>query len=267
MPKPFDAITRLLTQGRPDDWIDFLHLPTGKTTPLDADLSTVSLAADRLVRVDNESVPYILHLEFESGKDTAQIPFRLLQYSVLVKAKFGLPVVSAVFLLHKPSDSPQITGHYEEVGPDENTYLSFSYQAVRVWEQDAEKLLTGGLSLLPFAPVANVTQAQLPGIIRRMEARTEAEITDDTEAAEFWAATYIMMGLRYNKAFNKQLLRGVRQMKESVTYQAIVEEGVEIGTERGRRSEARRLVLRAATRRLGEPTEKAQTRLETLMKP
>jgi len=41
-----------------------------------------------------------------------------------------------------------------------------------------------------------------------------------------WTATYVLMGLKYPSAFTEQLLRGVRQMKESVTYQAILAEGV-----------------------------------------
>lgn len=194
----------------------------------------------------------------DAGKNTAQIPFRLLQYSVHAKAKFGLPVVSAVFLLHKAPDSPQITGVYEEFGPGGQAYLTFGYRVVRVWTENVETLLTGGLSLLPLAPVANVSPVQLPGIIRQMEARVEAEIPDDTEAAEFWTATYVLLGLRYDKATNARLLQGVRRMKESVTYQAIVEEGVE----KGRLTEARRLVFRAATRRLSEPTATGQATLE-----
>ena len=264
MPKPFDAATRLLSQGRPDDWVAFLGLPSGAATVLDADLSTVSLAADRLLRVDNSLSSYILHMEFETGKSTAAIPFRLLQYSVQTKAKFALPVVSVVFLLHKPSDSPAIIGRYEETGPDGSAYLSFAYRAVRVWTQPAESFLTGGLSLLPLAPVSDVSPSDLPRLIGRMEARVEAEITDEKEAEEFWATTYILLGLRYDKAVGAQLLRGVRRMKESSTYQAIIEEGVEKGIQAGRLTEARRLVLRAATRRLGEPSESAQASLEAI---
>ncbi len=44
-------------------------------------------------------------------------------------------------------------------------------------------------------------------------------------------------------------------MKESVTYQAIVEEGVEKGIEKGRLEEARQMLLDLGTERLGEPSE------------
>ncbi len=56
------------------------------------------------------------------------------------------------------------------------------------------------------------------------------------------------MGLRYDRALIEQLLQEVRGMKESVTYQAIVEEGVAKGREegvvKGRMEEARRILFR-----------------------
>lgn len=45
------------------------------------------------------------------------------------------------------------------------------------------------------------------------------------QAKELWSAAYILMGLRYERAMLQSLLRGVMNMKESVRYQAILEEG------------------------------------------
>ena len=67
-------------------------------------------------------------------------------------------------------------------------------------------------------------EAELPNIIQRMEQRIIAEATPD-EAGTLWTATDVLMGLRYPRALVVQLLQGVHGMKESVTYQAIVEEG------------------------------------------
>ena len=44
----------------------------------------------------------------------------------------------------------------------------------------------------------------------------------------------IMAGLRHSRAVIEQLKKGVRQMKESVTYQMIIEEGMEKGMEKGK---------------------------------
>lgn len=178
MSKPYDAVSKRLIGLRPADWVEFLGLPRGPVVLVDTDLSTVSVAADRLIRVDAPS-PYLIHNELESGRDTGEVPDRLHHYTALVDRKFGLPVVSSVFLLHRPSNSPRITGRLERKWPDGRVYLTFHYNVICVWQIDQESLLTGGLSLLPFAPIANVKQESIPGIIEKMGARIEAEAESD----------------------------------------------------------------------------------------
>jgi hypothetical protein len=56
-------------------------------------------------------------------------------------------------------------------------------------------VLAGGLGTLPLAPLSKVTPAALPGVIRRMQERVQREAAPD-EAARFWTATYVLMGLR-----------------------------------------------------------------------
>jgi predicted transposase YdaD len=50
------------------------------------------------------------------------------------------------------------------------------------------------------------------------------------------------MGLRYERAVIQKLLQGVLTMKESVTYQAIIEEGEAKGEAKGKTEEARKLL-------------------------
>jgi predicted transposase YdaD len=68
-----------------------------------------------------------------------------------------------------------------------------------------------------------------------------------------WAATYILMGLRYSPALPAQLLSGVLSMQESTTYQAILEEGRAQGEARGAVHEARKLIFLQARERFGPP--------------
>jgi hypothetical protein len=68
------------------------------------------------------------------------------------------------------------------------------------------------------------------------------------------------MGLRYPPELTQQLLRGVRDMKESSTYQEIVKEGIPIGEVR----EARAMLLRMGTKRFGPPTARIRRRIETI---
>ena len=107
----------------------------------------------------------------------------------------------------------------------------FRYQVVRVWQLPPEPLLTGGLALLPLAPISAVTAAELPGIIERMKQRLRGR-GGRQQAELVWAAAYILLGLRHSPALAAQLFRGVVSMKESSTYQAILEEGARRGEPR-----------------------------------
>jgi predicted transposase YdaD len=271
MSKPYDAATKRLLELRPTDWVALLGLPAGPVTLVDADLSTVTAAADRMVRVDVPAPagPYLFHAELESGHGTAQVPARLLGYNVLGTEKFGLPVTSAVFLLRKEANSPLLTGRLSRTGPDGEPYLTFRYRVVRVWRLDPESLLRdGGLATLPLAPIADVPRREVPAVLRRMEARIEAEARDAQEAGELLTASFVLMGLRFERPFIEQVMRGVRGMRESVTYQAILEEGVLRGREEGRGegelTEARRMIVLAGRRRLGEPSPVVSAALEQI---
>jgi predicted transposase YdaD len=62
-------------------------------------------------------------------------------------------------------------------------------------------------------------------------------------------STYLLMGLRYRPAVAAQLLQGVRAMKESSTYQAILAEGEAVG----RAEEARKVLLLLGGKQFGPP--------------
>jgi hypothetical protein len=67
------------------------------------------------------------------------------------------------------------------------------------------------------------------------------------------------MGLRYTVEETESLLRGVLTMKESVTFQAILEQGLEKGLqqglERGKLQEAIKVLMKLGRKRFG-PTER-----------
>lgn len=85
-------------------------------------------------------------------------------------------------------------------------------------------MLTGGVGLLPLAPLADVQAERLGAVVRRMEDRLAAEGRPE-QSADLWAATFLLMGLRYTEALAAQVIQGVQTMKESVTYLAILREG------------------------------------------
>lgn len=78
-----------------------------------------------------------------------------------------------------------------------------------------------------------------------------------------WTTTYLLLGLKYDREFARQLLKGVLKMKESSTYQAILEEGAEKGRVEGER----RLLLIAGSRRFGEPDPQTEAALDKITSP
>jgi hypothetical protein len=249
MPHRYDASTKYLLEVRLADWLPL----SGRTTTaqlriVDADVSTVTAAADRVLVVEEEE-PWILHVEPQSGRD-ALLPARTQMYNTLIGWRHGLPVRSLIVLLRPAADGTELTGVFERRFPDESPYLVFHYQIVRLWQLPVERCLDGGLGLVPLAPLGAVTEAELPAVIGRMRQRIDQEATAE-EAATLWTAADVLMGLRYSRELVGELLRGVQNMKESVTYQAIVEEGVE----KGRLEATRQMLLDVGTERLGEPSE------------
>jgi predicted transposase YdaD len=167
-------------------------------------------------------------------------------------------------LLRPEADSPQLTGRYEEPFHDEEEpYLIFHYQVVRVWRLPPEPLLTGGLALLPLAPISAVTEAELPGIIQRMERRL-SDRRERRQAQVVLGASYILLGLRYSPALAAQLFRGVVSMKESSTYQAILEEGRAEGRTEGAVVEAKKLLRLLGDDAFGLPDLRTAARIERL---
>ena len=76
-------------------------------------------------------------------------------------------------------------------------------------------------------------------MIKRMSERFETE-AEPQEIADLWASTYVLMGLVYPEPVAKALLQGVRKMRDSVTYQAILPKEKLRGKLRGKLKEESR---------------------------
>jgi predicted transposase YdaD len=224
--KPFDSTTKQLVEAHPHDWLAYAGLPPAATVRVvDADLSSYTVAADKVLRVDAHS-PYIAHFEFQSGVDPA-LDTRILVYNVLLRARHKLPVRSVAVILRPEAQSPNNVGQVRDID-EPSSRLDFTYRLIRVWEEPYERLLAGGMGTLPLAPVSAVRPEEVESVVRRMEQRLDAEAPAG-KGPELQTAAYVLMGLRYPRSLINQLLQGVRNMKESVTYQAILEEGMQQG--------------------------------------
>lgn len=245
--KPFDPTFKTLVEASPEDWPALADLPRGPTDVIDADIATVSGAGDKVLRVRADP-PYLLHLEFHSGHDAVALPEKMRVRSALLHQRHQLLVHSVAVVVRPEADSPTLTGTWQLAFPAELPYDVFRYKVVRIWEVPPQRLLKGGVGLLPLAPVSAVTEAELPDIIQRIEQRLRSRRLRG-RAQEIWSATFILLGLRYSSEFARSLLQGVRGMRESTTYQAILEEG--------RLEELRKAVRLLGEKCLGAPDKRS----------
>jgi predicted transposase YdaD len=269
--KPFDSTTKDLLEKNPRAWLEFfLGRKLAAVRVVDADLSTITLEADKVFRVGGKH-PWMVHVELVSSR-APDLLLRIQRYNILIRYRHNLPVQTVVVLLRPKADEPGLSGVFEDHLPGGVLYHSFRYNVVRLWERPVEEILAGNMATLPIAPLARVSPSDLPRVIRVMEQRFENEAKPH-EIAELWAATYILMGLIYPEAITMALLQGVRKMRDSVTYQAILREGkaegkvegkaegkVE-GKAEGQLEEAKRLVLRLGRKKLGPPSSAIKAKI------
>ena len=162
-------------------------------------------------------------------------------------------------------------GVYERGFEDEEVYQTFRYQVVRVWQLPPGPLLSGGLALLPLAPICAVTEAELPGIIQEMKQRLRSSHGRRLSPL-LWGSAYILLGLRHSPALAAELFRGVLSMRDSSTYQAILAEGLAEGQTKGRTegerlgavAEAKKVLRLQGDAAFGVPDARTAGRIERI---
>jgi hypothetical protein len=243
--KPFDASLKDMIEDDPQAWAGrFCPGPVLDARIIDADVSTVTAASDKVIRVCTPDGESLLDIEAQSSYD-AGLPRRLLLYSDLLNYRHGLPVRSVVVPLRREADAGMMTGVLElRHAPTGPAYHTFHFEPVRLWRQPLAPLLSGPVGLLPLATLTDEAEADLPGVVDHVVRRLRAE-TSRAEAAKMESTTFILMGMRYEKEFVARLFQGVPDMEESSTYQLIIE--------RGERKALIRSILRQGRKKLGEP--------------
>jgi predicted transposase YdaD len=254
--KPFDVTVKELIEEAAAAWPEFLGpWPSRRVEIVDADVSTVTAAADKVIRVYGDGYDWLLHVEAQSSHELA-LPERMFEYNTLLRRRHKLLVRSVVLLLRREANASNLTGVLQLQFPDEDVpYVVFRYRVVRLWELPAEKLLTGDLRTLPLAPLTDEAASALPAVIGRIEERLRQEAPPE-EADKLRTATFVLLGLRYSPQVVEQLFRGVTSMEESSTYQYIVA--------KGELREAKKILLRQGQRRFGPPDQQTITAIDAL---
>ena len=100
----------------------------------------------------------------------------------------------------------------------------------------------------------------------------EKHAGNKVEAGDLWTATYVLMGLRYDLQTIEAAMKGVEGMKESATYQAIMDVGRLEGMRQGlakRKLEVmleglHSSLLRIGRKRLGKVSAKTKAAIEAI---
>ncbi len=270
MAKDFDTAGKHLFDRHPRAWLALLGWPVPPAddgvTVVDSDLSTVSRAADKLVRVDGVAVPYVAHVEFQSGGDPA-LDGRMLEYNVLARGRHGGRPVRSVAFLFRPSAAAGPTGRVDEQA-GEHCRLLFTYQLVRLWELPTAAVLAGPLGTVPLAPLT-AAMADLPGVVEATRRRVSAD-APRAAAEVMLECARVLLGLRFDPNQREPLMPSLQRLieEESWVYQDTIQKGVTdgiaIGVAQGVAQGRHQVLVEQGTDKFGPADEATAARLSAV---
>jgi predicted transposase/invertase (TIGR01784 family) len=254
----YDNVCKYLAEEYPRDFVRWLlNIESVNVEVLKTELKTEPLRADSLIllQVGNK----ILHSEFQTLPDYDNpMPFRMLRYWVRLQEKYPSAEIEQVVIFLKPTTSEQVF---------ENSYskpnLNFHYRVIRLWEQPPDLFLaTPGL--LPLAPL---TRTEEPRVLLEQVASQIDRVESRSQQRELIACTDFLAGLKFDRDFIRQILRE-DIMRESVTYQDILQKGQKqgerIGLQLGLQQGKLELVMRQLTRRFGRIPREQEDKMNQL---
>lgn len=250
MSLPFDATLKDLGRDSPADFLTtFDQPPTGAITLLNVDLSSVTTAADLVVGIGNP-LEEIIHLDFQSSA-AAWKHADVLVYNSLLFADHHVPGHSIVILLRPQAAHSNLNGQVNYAARSGRGSMNFSYEVARLWEWPAEGLLAGPLGTAPLAMLGALPESvpladALTEVAGRLIERLEREAAPE-QVRKLLTAAFLLTGLRVKREVARQVFRGVRAMRDSDTYLAILDEG--------RESQVKEDILRLGGKRWGKPQE------------
>jgi hypothetical protein len=258
---PFDATLKDMLQKFTHDFEEQLGLVGPQpATVLNVDLSTISAATDIVLGYGDPPVQ-LVDLNFQSSRDV-DLARRLLMYNAL-HHRYAVPVHSVVVLLRPAADDAALTGQLSYQGQPRRGKLTFKYEVVRLWRKPVRRVLEGNRGTLPLAPLCRLqenvpVEDALARVVRQIDTRLWGEAPE--EAPFLLSAAYVLTGLRVSWEMAAQIFQGVRGMRESTTYQAILDEG----RHEGRKESDQATILRLGRQKFGSPNDTITTALTAI---
>ncbi len=266
MPHVPDATTKYAFDLHPRSWLALAGLPVPPTdegvTMVDTTMPTVSMTADKLVRVDDGVAPYLAHVEFQTSRD-ADFDRRMLRYNVWAGDTHRLPVRSVAFLFRRRAGAGVMGRVFDR--HDEQSLLDFRYRVIRLWELPVDTLLAGPIGTLPLAVLSSAEEGRLPEVTERVIDRFGSEVAR-AQASELTNVVNVFLGLRIGSEQAETIMAKFADLlEESTTYQATLRKGEARGEARGRavgKAEGMQdTILRLGQARFGPPSDAVVRRL------
>ncbi|MBK8046315.1 MAG: Rpn family recombination-promoting nuclease/putative transposase [Anaerolineales bacterium] len=223
------------------------------------ELQFIGRATDVVIKVRSPRFgDYLIANEIQFRVD-AEMPRRMRSYAGLVEERHRLPVYPVVINIMEAAPSPS---EYR------TTFMGFEavqqYRAINLWELDAAAVLAGNVpALLPFIPIMrggdniDIVKQALYAL------RSDPELADFEEFMAFIAGNVLPIEtVRSIMRWDMAILR------ESPWYNEILQEGVDIGVEKGIGIGIENAMLsttiNALQRRFGQPNPALVVQLKQL---
>jgi hypothetical protein len=257
MSKPFDATLNDLAVVNPAQLLAELDRPpTLPVRLLNVDLSTVTTATDIGFGL-GDPLQEVVHVDAQTAAD-ADKHRDMLVYNALYHRQYKVPVHSVLLLLRRPAQHGEQTGAVVYAARPGRGKMDFGYEIVRLWERPAEALLGSGLAVAPLAVLGTLPESLslvegMRGVVNQVVERLKREAPPGMYE-RLVNATGVLTGLRVNLQQAQAILQGVPAVRDSVYYQAVLEEGME----KGAILELQRTLLRLGRVPCGEPDERVR---------
>ncbi|CBN56128.1 MULTISPECIES: DUF4351 domain-containing protein [Kamptonema] len=252
----YDNTCKYLAEKSPASFVRWLlNTEPENIRVLKTEIIPEPIEADALVLLQTDN--QILHLEFQTVPySNPPIPLRMLEYKAILTRKYRLPIEQVVIFLKRTNSELVLQNQYQD------NYTTHRYRIIRMWEQNPAPLLVTP-ELLPLAALA---QSDNPNTLLEQVAQQVAIIEETEQRNNISACVFVLAGLRFEKKLIRQLFRE-DIMRESVTYQDILQQGVQQGVQQGMQRGEVAILQRQISRRFGELEPQLSEQIQRLAIP
>jgi predicted transposase YdaD len=229
---------------------------------LGSDFQWVSRENDVLMKVHSPIHGDFLILTELQLRYTTKMPLRMRVYAALAQEKYGLPVYPVLVNILPPSDPSIVCDRFE------SEFLGLQarqdFHVINLWEVDAEMVFEQALdTLLPFVPILK------DGGNEQTVRRALVQLQQNEQLVELESLLGFFASFVLETELVQQIMRwDVTVLRESPWYLEIQQESEQVGEQRGeqrgRTEEARSLILRLLTRRVGILPSEIRSQVESL---